>query len=177
MLKLCRWISVFCCSLGCFCYANPIDFLEIKEELYSSEIAKEEERHFNLLCSFLPYNPCLFFQKKENHFFALKEKFSKAHFFYWEDFDLNFENIPLTIDLLSVDDSRTAWKTLMRYWSVLQRASVVSLKKGSHGLSFAEDTFIDRYLNKLGFVLLPGSLRKLSGQAIFIKKEIYDAIF
>lgn len=137
-----------------------------------------EKKTLDSLFSFLPYNPLIILPSKEMGCFTLLNKrFPKGIVISWEDLSRGVCDDSLLIDLLWIDASMGGWKALMRGPFILKRVSTLYIKLASFLEKKKEVDFLTKYLGRWGLVILPSSAEKISNDVIFIKKEIYDAIF
>ncbi len=150
--------------------------LSKKQSAFSLDL--HEKKTFDSLFSFLPYNPFIIVSSKETSYFAfLNKRFPKGVVISWEDLSRGVYDDFLSVDLLWIDASFGGWKAVMRDPFILKRVSTLYIKLNSFLEKKKEMDFLTKYLGRWGLVILPSSAEKISNDVIFIKKEIYDAIF
>ncbi len=171
-------VILFCAFLFFAFQGVAEESLLFSENRTEFSLDLSEKKVFDSLFSFLPYNPLIVLPSKETSYFAFLEKrFPKGIVISWEDLSMGVCGESLPVDLLCIDASMGGWKALMRDPFILERVSTLYIKSASFFEKKKEVDFLSKYLVRWGLVILPSSTQKMSSGVIFIKKEIYDAIF
>lgn len=157
----------------CLCAKAPYVF----EGIGIWKPAKEPSVEFvmdKIASSFLPYNPIAIelHSNPSNAFSTLEKKYPQGTFIRIQNFAMAASFIP--IDLFRIDTEEALYPLLRKMPTYLHTVKVLSLKLCAK----TKLSPVRLYLSAFGFKLLFSYFaEEEGGEAIFIRKDIYESVF